>query len=101
MPVGPIVVGLHLKVGPVFQYMAPTAKQITSRKLAILLNDRRGGSGFCRDGNAFSDCALVKVALERQRVVALQVPVHPETALPHLPVIEVLVIRMELGTSCE
>src|SRR6266849_7736303 len=81
--------------------MAPAAEQIASRKLAILLDDSRSGCGFRRDRNTFSDCALVEVALQRHRVATLQIPVHPETTLSHLPVIEVLVIWMELGTSCE
>src|SRR5438309_6246440 len=81
--------------------MAPRAEQIASRKLAILLDDGWSDGGFRRDRNAFSDCAFVEVALQRHRVATLQVPVHPETALSHLPVIEVLVIWMELGTSCE
>src|SRR6185295_17469053 len=101
MPVGAIVVVLQLQIGPVFQNMAPASEQITSRKLAIPLNDGRGSREFRRDGNALADFSLVKVALERQRVVALQVPIHSETTLSHAPVIEVLVIRMELGTSCE
>src|SRR5712692_11917363 len=81
--------------------MPPAAEQIASRKLAILLNNGRPDRGFGRDRNAFSDCALVKFALQRHRIAALRVPVHPETALSHLPVIEVLAIWMELGASCE
>src|SRR5690348_1626442 len=81
--------------------MAPAAEQVASRKLAILLDDSRSRRGFRRDRDAFSDCALVEVALQRHRIVTLQVPVHPETALSHLPVIEIFVIWMELRTSCE
>src|SRR6266852_4203747 len=81
--------------------MAPAAEQITSRELAILLNNGGSDRGFRRDGNTLSDCALVKVPLECQGVVALQVPIHPETALSHFPAIEVLVVWMELGATCE
>src|SRR6266404_9741558 len=81
--------------------MTPAAEQIAARKLAILLDDGRSDRGIRRDRNALSDCALIEVALQRHRIATLQVPVHPETALSHLPVIEVLVIWMELGTSSE
>src|SRR5437660_9765178 len=81
--------------------MAPAAEQIASRKLAIPLDDGRPNRWFRRDRKAFSNCALVEVALQRHRIATLQVPVHPETTLSHLPIIEVFVIWMELGTSCE
>src|SRR5436190_4190957 len=81
--------------------MVPAAEQVASRKLAILLDDSRSGRGFRRDRDAFPDCALVEVALQRHRIATVQVPVHPEAALSHLPVIEVLVIWVELRTSCE
>ena len=72
--------------------MAPRAEQIASRKLAIPLDDGRPNRWFRRDRKAFSDCALVEVALQRHRIATLQVPVHPETTLSHLPIIEVFVI---------
>src|SRR5579872_6529592 len=81
--------------------MAPAAEQIAARELAILLDDSRSDRRFRCDRNTLSDCALVDVALQSYRIPTLQVPVHPETTLSHLPVIEVLVIWMELRTSCE
>src|SRR5216684_8725938 len=81
--------------------MAPAAEHIASRKLAILLNNGRSDRRSRCDGKAFSDCALIKVALQCHHIVALQVPVHSKTALSHFPVIEVRVIGMELGASCE
>src|SRR5258708_23133640 len=81
--------------------MAPAAEQIASRELAILLDDSRPDRGFRRDGNTLSDRAFVEVALQRYRITTLQVPIHSETALSHLPAIEVFVIWMELRTSCE
>src|SRR6266850_1107357 len=81
--------------------MVPAAEQIASRELAILLDDSRSDRGFRCDRNTLSDCALVEVALQSYRIATLQVPVHPKTTLSHLPVIEVFVIWVELGTSCE
>src|SRR6266852_4137053 len=101
IPAGPIIVDLQLEIRAVFENMAPLAEQIPSRKLAILLNNGRGDRGSGRDGNALPDGALVKIALKRQRVGTLQFPVHPETALSHLPAVEVLAIRMKRGASVE
>src|ERR1051326_5889013 len=81
--------------------MAPAAEQITARNPAILLNNHRPDRGLCRDGNAFSDCAVVKISLQRYLIEVFQIPVHPEAALSHLPVIKVPAIWMELGTSRE
>src|SRR2546425_172539 len=82
-----VVIDLQLEIGPVFQNMAPSAEQIPSRDLAMLLNNGSRDGGVSRDGKAFPDAAFVKIALQRQRVRALQVPVHPEAALSHLPVV--------------
>src|SRR5438046_1071680 len=100
-PACPVVVSLDLQIRPVFQNVTPAAEQIATRKLAILLNNGRSDRRSRRDGKALSDFTFVKVALQGHHIVPLAVPVHSETALSHLPVIEVRVIGMELGPSCE
>src|SRR5882762_7756536 len=101
MPAGPVVVRLHLEVGALTQRATPPAEQIPSRNLATLLHDGRGHRWFRRDGGAFSDFALVHVALHGHGVTAGRLPVCPKSALPYPPIVEILAIGVELGASIE
>src|SRR6266478_1553085 len=90
-----------IEVGALTQHAPPPAEQISSRNLAIPLHDGRGGRCLRRDGSAFSDFALVHVALDSHCVTTSRLPVCPKSALPDPPIVEILAIGVELRAAIE
>src|SRR5260370_42227053 len=57
--VSPVIVDLQLEIGAVFQNVAPSGKQVASRKLAILLHNSRWNRESGRDRTDFAEGSFV------------------------------------------
>src|SRR6266852_2026336 len=100
-PVRTVVISLQLNVGPRTQVALPTTEQITSRKLGILFHVGHKRCRVTRDPHALSGIAGVDVALKRQPVAIVYIPIRPEAGLTHAPVIELFLIGMKLRAPGE
>ncbi len=97
-PIGPIIISLDLDIGAVAKLPLPTAEYISARYIFGSIQVKGRGRGVICDILPLPDSALIKITLNRQRIPVVIVPVHPETTLAQLPIIEIIVIRMEFGS---
>ncbi len=83
-----IVISLHLNVGSSAQQALPATEQITPAQLGILFHIRHEWWRVAVDLEPLSRITVVQVALERQGVTLVQIPVRAEAGLAHPPAIE-------------
>src|SRR5215831_20304509 len=81
--------------------MAPSSKNISSRGVVRIIEDRRGRRRIPRHGNALSGVAPIKVALDGERIAGWRLPICAKTSLAHLPLVKRLCIGMKLGGARE
>jgi hypothetical protein len=97
----PVIIGLHLDIGPAFQLPFPACQQIAARELRILLHSLGGWRRKVRDPDILAGNPVVDIALNRQRIVGVDVPVGAETALRAAPIVKLLVIGMVFGACVD
>src|SRR5216684_271294 len=100
-PARAIVIRLHLDVGSRGKHPLPAAQQIATANLDLLFHIRHKRWRVTVDRQPLACIAIVEVALKRQRVTFVQIPVRAEAGLAHPPVIESMAVRMKLAASNE
>src|SRR5260370_16950546 len=95
-PVCAVVIRFELKVGAGAQRALPAAQQIAPCELGVIFYHARiRGRKSCYP-RSLSCLTFVNVTLKRHHVAIVWVPIHPEPALDHAPVIKSSVVRMKL-----
>src|SRR5579863_175911 len=99
--IGPIVISLNLNVIAFPKHSLPTSQNIAARKSRVGVDNlfaRRdvGGGRY-----AFAGRFVIQVALYRETISLVRIPIHAESGLARLPGVEVAAVRVIFGCSIE
>ena len=91
-----VVIELELKVGVFVDLPAPAPQYIFTRDIVRIVELFRGRRRVKRDVHTLAVVSLVHIALHRERIARIHLPVRAESTLPHLPIVEWIAIHRSL-----
>src|ERR1700722_16130524 len=93
----PVIISLDLDVRRTIEFAAPAPQEITARYVLRPVYVELTGWRVRRDGHLLPNIALIKIALNCERIAVCQLGVRSETRLSKLPGVIVTAAGVEFG----